>query len=246
MAFSPDGSRIVSVSVDKTLRIWDAKTGVQLSTLEGHSGRVRSVAFSPDGSHIASGSEDETIRIWDAKTSAHLSTLKGHAGWVLSVTFLPNGSHIASGSDDETVQLWDAKTGVQLSTLKPHSGCIKSVTFSPDGSCIVVELDNSTIYNYSVTDAKLRLSVGMPNFPTPPCTRPNTIDTGGVTPPRDIYLEQSPGWLTVKSAHLKMRWWLPAETYHADFVHSSHGNLVAIGTDKGIVMVFDMEQFTTN
>ena len=79
---------------DKTVRIWDAKTGVHLTTLKGHSNWVTSVAFSPDGSHIASGSGDKTVRIWDAKTGVHLNTLKGHSDWVTSVAFSPDGSYI--------------------------------------------------------------------------------------------------------------------------------------------------------
>jgi WD40 repeat protein len=71
VAFSPDGTRIVSGSSDKTMRIWDAQTGLQTTVLEGHSGPVYSVAFSPDGTRIVSGSLDETVRIWDAQTGLH-------------------------------------------------------------------------------------------------------------------------------------------------------------------------------
>ena len=57
VAFSPDGSKIISGSDDKTIRIWDASTGVEmLPPLQGHEDCVRSVAFSPDGSKIISGS----------------------------------------------------------------------------------------------------------------------------------------------------------------------------------------------
>jgi len=103
VAFSPDGSHIASGSGDQTVRIWDAKTGVHLTTLKGHSDSVISVAFSPDGSHIVSGSYDKTVQIWDAKTGVHLATLKGHSDWVNSVAFSLDGSHIPTGSDDKTV-----------------------------------------------------------------------------------------------------------------------------------------------
>jgi WD40 repeat protein len=49
VAFSPDGTQVVSGSHDKTVRLWDAVTGAALQTLEGHSGSVSSVTFSPDG-----------------------------------------------------------------------------------------------------------------------------------------------------------------------------------------------------
>ena len=64
VAYSPDGTRIISGSEDNTIKIWDANTGECLKTLEGHSGWVRSVAFSPDGTKIISGSFDDTIKIW--------------------------------------------------------------------------------------------------------------------------------------------------------------------------------------
>ena len=57
IAFSPDGTRIVSGS--NSVRVWDAKTGEQLMELQGHSGDVASVAFSPDGNLIVSGSCDK-------------------------------------------------------------------------------------------------------------------------------------------------------------------------------------------
>ena len=47
-AFSPDGSRIVTTSEDKTARVWDAATGSEIAILRGHAGPVRSAAFSPD------------------------------------------------------------------------------------------------------------------------------------------------------------------------------------------------------
>ena len=64
MAFSPDGTRIVSGSYDKTLRVWDSATGECTATLEGHTDWVNSVAFSPDGARIVSGSHDTTLREW--------------------------------------------------------------------------------------------------------------------------------------------------------------------------------------
>ena len=69
VTFSPDGKRIVSGSLDQTLRLWDAATGSPIGEpMWGHAEAVTSVAFSPDGKLIASGSIDATVRLWDAGT----------------------------------------------------------------------------------------------------------------------------------------------------------------------------------
>ena len=63
VAFSPDGTQIVSGSADTTLRRWDAVSGAHLNTLKGHSDTVTSVVFSPDGTQVVSGSADKTLQI---------------------------------------------------------------------------------------------------------------------------------------------------------------------------------------
>ena len=65
ICFSPDGQTVVSGSLDKTIRLWDPKTGEHLKTLIGHTDAVNSVAFSPDGKTLASGSSDGTILLWE-------------------------------------------------------------------------------------------------------------------------------------------------------------------------------------
>ena len=151
VAFSPDGTRIVSGSHDNTIKIWDAKTGAEVITLKGHTAYVESVAFSPDGMRVASGSWDKKIKIWDAKTGAEVITLKGHSGVVKSVAFSPDGMRVASGSSDKTIKIWDAKTGDEMITLKGHTEFVLSVAFSPDGTRIVSGSFDDTI---KIWDAK--------------------------------------------------------------------------------------------
>lgn len=60
--------RIVSSSIDSTVRNWDAATGQPIgSPLTGHTDGVASVAFSPDGTRTVSGSADHTLRLWDVR-----------------------------------------------------------------------------------------------------------------------------------------------------------------------------------
>ena len=138
VSWSPDSSKIVSGSLDDTVRIWEASSGRLLRTLTGgNTSQVLSVSWSPDGRKIVSGSKDDTVRIWEASSGRLLHTLTGHTGNVLSVSWSPDGSKIVSGSDDHTVRIWEAPSGRLLSTLTGHMGNVTSVSWSPDGSKIV-------------------------------------------------------------------------------------------------------------
>ena len=143
-AFSPDGSRVVTASMDGTARLWDATTGAVLATLSGHMGIVFSAVFSPDGTRVVTASSDNTARLWDGKSGAALATLSGHTDRVTSAVFSPDGSRIVTASDDRTARLWDGKSGAALATLSGHTGRVFSAVFSPDGSRIVTASDDNT------------------------------------------------------------------------------------------------------
>ena len=53
--FSPDGTRVVTASEDKTARVWDARSGKALTEPLRHEGSVRSAQFSPDGTRVRHG-----------------------------------------------------------------------------------------------------------------------------------------------------------------------------------------------
>jgi WD40 repeat protein len=77
LAFSPDNRYIVSggsgkdsdwhgvkQGSDKSIRVWEIKTGKEIRKFTGHGAAVRCLAFTPNGDYLVSGSEDSTVRIW--------------------------------------------------------------------------------------------------------------------------------------------------------------------------------------
>jgi hypothetical protein len=136
-AYSPDGLHIVTASYDKTARIWDARTGVQLAVLSGHDGEVESASYSPDGTRIVTASHDKTARIWDSHTGALLAVLAGHGSVVQTAAYSPDGNRIVTASHDKTARIWDARTGALLAVLAGHGGFVSTAVYSPDGSRIV-------------------------------------------------------------------------------------------------------------
>jgi hypothetical protein len=139
-AFSPDGTRIVTASDDKTARIWDAATGDEIKVLRGHEDTVWSAAFSADGTRIVTASVDETARIWDAATGDEIKVLRGHEKFVRSAAFSPDGTRIVTASQDGTARIWDVATGTEIRVLRgqqPLDKDVFSAAFSADGTRIV-------------------------------------------------------------------------------------------------------------
>jgi WD40 repeat protein/tRNA A-37 threonylcarbamoyl transferase component Bud32 len=146
VALSPDGRRIVSVSLDSALNpmqlwgafeVWDAQTGKKYLAFRGHASGVHGVAFSADGKRIVSGGNDGTVRVWDAETGQEKLTLRGHTNHVSGVTFSPDRKRIISGSSDRTVRVWDAETDLEQLTLRGHSGPVSSAAISASGKRLV-------------------------------------------------------------------------------------------------------------
>ena len=135
--FSPDGTKLVSGSLDGTVILWEVSTGKNLATLEGTMGGLhKSVAFSPDGTLIAHTSGlAGTVEIWAVSTENNINTIFEHTDSVHSAAFSPDGTKLAAAlSVSQGVKLWEIKTGKNIATFAEGMGSVISVAFSPDGA----------------------------------------------------------------------------------------------------------------
>uniref|UniRef100_A0A3Q3N111 Notchless protein homolog 1 n=1 Tax=Mastacembelus armatus TaxID=205130 RepID=A0A3Q3N111_9TELE len=104
--FSPDTRLLASASFDKSIKIWDGRTGKYLMSLRGHVASVYQVAWSADSRLLVSGSSDSTLKVWDIKTGKLNMDLPGHADEVFAVDWSPDGQRVASGGKDKCLRIW--------------------------------------------------------------------------------------------------------------------------------------------
>jgi WD40 repeat protein len=147
IVFSPDGQTLASSSRDKTIILWDLRSGQPIgSPLTGHTDWIYSLAFSPDGQTLASGGHDNTIRLWDVATGKQLGEpLAGHTDQIWNLAFSPDGQTLASAGADKTIRLWDISTTLDtgIATGRPigdplvgHRDTPRALQFSPDGKTL--------------------------------------------------------------------------------------------------------------
>ena len=159
VAFSADGKRLATASLDEMVKVWDTTSGQETLTLKVQGSSVWSVAFSPDGKWLAATSYDRTVKLWDATSGQETLTLKGHSDIVDDVAFSADGKWLASASFDGTVKLWDATSGKEMVTLKGHTGRVESVAFSADGKWLASASEDQTVKLWDATSGQETLTL---------------------------------------------------------------------------------------
>jgi len=117
VCFSNDGSLIATASADKTVGIWEVKTGTEKRLIRGHHDSVAIAAFSPDQKAILTGSTDNMAVLWDLGTTDRLADFSKHSYGVRSVDFSPDGQRALTTGGDGATTLWDVKERAEIATL---------------------------------------------------------------------------------------------------------------------------------
>lgn len=167
LAFSPDGETLLSSSNDRTVRLWNIKTGQLLHLLTGHRERVKCVGVSHDGQLLLSCSADSQVRAWDKNLLTHKKTgdcryiVKASSRAITLVSALPVSPNpqrpiFVTGAEHGKVSIWNLETGQWQRTILAHHSPVLSLALKADGQWLASGSKNKTIKLWDLDKAEDR------------------------------------------------------------------------------------------
>ncbi|RGB37439.1 WD40-repeat-containing domain protein [Rhizophagus diaphanus] len=108
--YNTSGDYVLSGGQDRTIRLWNPETGLNIKTYTGHGKEVLDLSVTQDHSRFASCGGDRQVYYWDVSTGNTIRRFEGHNQRINAVCFNWEGTVLASGSYDTTIRLWDCRS----------------------------------------------------------------------------------------------------------------------------------------
>lgn len=148
VALSPDGSRMVSTSLDGEMIAWDVASGERLAIHQGFMDWIDATAFSTDGRYVATSSFSSDILLWDLETQSlrWRFVLPGRER-LIALAFQPGAPVLWAGLLNGALYAIDSDTGLILQETFYTTG-IRAVDVAPDGEQLVIGGSDGAVLLY--------------------------------------------------------------------------------------------------
>lgn len=159
LAVIGDGSRILSISHDGTIRMWSAEDAAQVGIIRANTCKAGRLAVDGTGSRAVAGWWDGTMRIYDLLDLKEEKCIRipedpHHGGpWPIAVAISEDGHIAVSGSQSLGVTAWNADEGREIFNENFHSKPITSVALDWDDGWVVSGSVDRTIVVRNFLDA---------------------------------------------------------------------------------------------
>ena len=230
VAFSPNSRHLISGSKDKTVIIWDIKSGRALLRLEGHRDEVNTVVYAPGGLCIATGADDRSVKIWDASSGECLHSLD-FGEPVYKVVLSPDGAQLTIELDNMGA-ICDVQTGTRIATLQHEGGEYMQLSLSHRGDRVITGTKDGKAKIWSVVTGTelLELNEHMDRIN---CVAFSPDGAEVATASDDCTVVTCDSWTGLQRRIYRMSSWVRSIAY------SPNSDYIAMGDRDGCIRVCD-------
>ncbi len=152
LAFSADGTKIVSGSADKTARVWNLadEKFPEVARFAGHTTSVGAVALNAAATQVLSGSATGEAKLWNVADASETMNFAGHTAAIVGAAITSAGQPITA-SADKTIRVWNAADGKQVRAITAAQP-ITGMAMSRDSAQLAVAVTGGVIMSYQVAN----------------------------------------------------------------------------------------------
>ncbi|CAD8178876.1 unnamed protein product [Paramecium pentaurelia] len=129
LTWAPQGNQLAIGTESGSIQIYDQQKMKRISTLQGHTSRVGSLAWA--GQTLCSGSKDKSIQLYDLRQQKIIGKLEGHKQEVCGLKWSPDEYQFASGGNDNKLLVWRLGSQVPIIKFNQHQAAVKAIAWSP-------------------------------------------------------------------------------------------------------------------
>lgn len=149
VAITPDGRSAVSASDDRTVRVWDLASGLEIHCFTPHTRSTTAIAVSEHrilSGAWDSGSWDGALKLWDLDSGEEIRGYHGLSDSVSSIAVTSDFGRAVSGCWDGTVKVWNLDSSAEVLSYSGHADRITSVALTPEGRYAISASHDHTLH----------------------------------------------------------------------------------------------------
>lgn len=144
-SWSPNGNQLMTVSSDKSVRVWDIFDNIKL-VFGNKSHPADFGSWSPNGQYFVTTIDYQSLQVYQTANWLNSFSLKGHQKQIKRVSWSPDSQYLVTTSWDDTVRFWNILTGAEIIRPNIHNNGLTVVKWDPSGERIVASGMGGIVY----------------------------------------------------------------------------------------------------